>query len=103
MVRNPDILATLASHPQRPWCVGFAAETDNLLDYARDKLSRKNLDLIIANDVSLPEIGFNSDQNAVILIDRNLNQTSLPQTSKYKLARQIMAQIADRLNGPDQQ
>lgn len=101
MVRNPDILATLASHPQRPWCVGFAAETDNLLEYARDKLARKNLDLIIANDVSLPEIGFNSDQNAVTLIDRELNQTSLPQTSKHKLARQIMAQLAARLTGPN--
>ncbi|WP_304639269.1 bifunctional phosphopantothenoylcysteine decarboxylase/phosphopantothenate--cysteine ligase CoaBC [Pseudomonas sp.] len=101
MVRNPDILATLASHPQRPWCVGFAAETDNLLDYARDKLVRKNLDLIIANDVSLPGIGFNSDQNAVTLIDRDLNQTSLPQTSKQKLARQIMTQLAARLAGPN--
>lgn len=98
MVRNPDILATLAGHPQRPWCVGFAAETDNLLAYAKDKLSRKNLDMIVANDVSVTSIGFNSDDNAVTLIDRQLNQITLPQTSKQKLARQLIGRIAERLN-----
>lgn len=102
LVRNPDILATLAKHPQqRPaWCVGFAAETDNVLDYARDKLTRKNLDLMIANDVSQPDIGFNSDDNAVTLIDRGLNQQPLALASKQKLARQIIGFIATRLNAP---
>ena len=99
MVRNPDILATLASHPQRPWCVGFAAETDRLLEYASDKLQRKNLDLIIANDVSQPGIGFNSDENAVTLIDRALQHHHLPCASKQKLARQIIAHIASRFSG----
>ena len=102
LVRNPDILATLATHPQqRPaWCVGFAAETDNVLDYASDKLSRKNLDLIVANDVSQPGIGFNSDDNAVTLIDRSLTQQPLALASKQKLARQIIDFIATRLNAP---
>ena len=101
LVRNPDILATLASHAQRPdWCVGFAAETDDVLEYAGDKLTRKNLDLIIANDVSQPGIGFNSDDNAVTLIDRNLTQQALPLASKQKLARQIVDFIATRLNSP---
>jgi phosphopantothenoylcysteine decarboxylase / phosphopantothenate---cysteine ligase len=101
MVRNPDILATLASQQARPWCVGFAAETDNLLDYARDKLSRKNLDLIVANDVSQPNIGFNSDDNAVTLIDRQLRQIELPRASKQKLAQKIIAHIASALaHGP---
>ena len=101
LVRNPDILATLANHAQRPaWCVGFAAETDNVLDYASDKLTRKNLDLIIANDVSQPGIGFNSDDNAVTLIDRSLAQQPIPLASKQKLARQIIAFIATRLNAP---
>lgn len=101
LVRNPDILATLAHHAQRPdWCVGFAAETDDVLAYASDKLTRKNLDLIIANDVSQPGIGFNSDDNAVTLIDRNLTQQALPLASKQKLARQIVDFIATRLNSP---
>lgn len=99
LVRNPDILATLASHSERPgFCVGFAAETQDLLGYARDKLQRKNLDLIIANDVSQSGIGFNSDDNAVTLIDRQLERCSLPQASKQKLARQIIARIAGQLN-----
>ncbi len=98
LVRNPDILATLANHPQRPWCVGFAAETHDVLGYAIDKLQRKNLQLIIANDVSSASIGFNSDDNAVTLIDRNLEPQALPQASKQKLARQIVAFIAHRLN-----
>lgn len=101
LVRNPDILVTLANHAQRPeCCVGFAAETDAVLDYARDKLTRKNLDLIVANDVSQPGIGFNSDDNAVTLIDRDLTSRPLPQASKQKLARQIVAFIATRLNSP---
>lgn len=100
LVRNPDILATLANHAQRPFCVGFAAETDDVLGYASGKLTRKNLDLIIANDVSQPDIGFNSDDNAVTLIDRSLTQQPLPRASKQKLARQIITFIAARLNTP---
>ena len=101
LVRNPDILATLASHDRRPqYCVGFAAETDDVLGYASDKLTRKKLDLIIANDVSQPGIGFNSDDNAVTLIDRSLNPQELPRASKQKLARQIIAHIARQLNTP---
>ena len=68
-----------------------------MLSYAQGKLQRKNLDLIIANDVSQPGIGFNSDDNAVTLIDRTLQQHSLPHASKQKLARQIIAFIAEQL------
>ena len=96
LVRNPDILA---SHSERPgFCVGFAAETQDLLGYARDKLQRKNLDLIIANDVSQSGIGFNSDDNAVTLIDRDLTSTHLPQASKQKLARDLISRLATRLD-----
>jgi phosphopantothenoylcysteine decarboxylase/phosphopantothenate--cysteine ligase len=98
LVPNPDILAEIASHAQRPWCVGFAAETHDVLAYARDKLTHKNLDLIIANDVSAPGIGFNSDDNAVTLIDRALHQEHLPQASKQKLARQIIGYIGNHLD-----
>ena len=101
LVRNPDILATLAEHPQRPWAVGFAAETHDLMNYAADKLQRKKLDLIIANDVSQSGIGFNSDDNAVTLIDRALHSISLPRASKAKLAREIIGRIASLMASTD--
>jgi len=64
--QNPDILASVAARTEnRPFTVGFAAETNNVSDYAQDKLKRKNLDMIVANDVSAAGIGFNSDRNAV--------------------------------------
>ena len=66
MVRNPDILATIATRPDRPFSVGFAAETEHLLDYAARKLKDKNLDLIVANDVANPSIGFNRDRKSVV-------------------------------------
>lgn len=96
LVRNPDILATLAQRPDRPFSVGFAAETENLLGYAGRKLKEKNLDLIVANDVANPRIGFNSDDNAVSIIDRQENITRLEQASKSKIARQLIAFIIDR-------
>ena len=97
LVRNPDILATLAGRTDRPFSVGFAAETQNLLDYAARKLKDKNLDLIVANDVANPSIGFNSEENAITIIDRELQPTSFAQSSKGKIARQLIAFIADRV------
>lgn len=98
LVRNPDILATLAQRPDRPFSVGFAAETENLLDYATRKLKAKNLDLIVANDVANPGIGFNSEDNAVSVIDRAQQETRFAQTSKGKIARQLIAFIADHFD-----
>lgn len=98
MVRNPDILATLAGRPDRPFSVGFAAETENLLQYATRKLRDKNLDLIVANDVANPSIGFNSEENAVTVIDRQQHETRFSQASKGHIARQLMAFIADRFH-----
>ena len=98
MVRNPDILASIATRPDRPFSVGFAAETEHLLDYAARKLKDKNLDLIVANDVANPSIGFNSEENACSVIDRELHATLFAQTSKSKIARQLITFIAERLN-----
>lgn len=98
MVRNPDILATLASREDRPFSVGFAAETENLLEYATRKLRDKNLDLIVANDVANPSIGFNSEENAVTVIDRQQHETRFSQASKGLIARQLIAFIADRFH-----
>ncbi|GGC08623.1 phosphopantothenoylcysteine decarboxylase [Marinobacterium zhoushanense] len=97
LVKNPDIVATVASSKNRPFTVGFAAETRDVVAYAQDKLARKRLDLIVANDVSAPGIGFNSDENAVTLVGPD-SVESLPQTHKQQLARQLINRIARHLN-----
>ena len=97
LVQNPDIVATVATHKQRPFTVGFAAETQNVEAYATDKLVRKNLDMIIANDVSRSDIGFNSDQNAVTLLWREgdaLRSLSPEQAAKAHLAQELIHCIA---------
>ncbi|UTA47997.1 bifunctional phosphopantothenoylcysteine decarboxylase/phosphopantothenate--cysteine ligase CoaBC [Simiduia sp. 21SJ11W-1] len=96
LVRNPDIIATVASQPHAPFCVGFAAETENLLAYARAKLNKKNLQLVIANDVSRTDIGFNSDDNAVTLVSAEGDEV-LGTRAKRQLARDLVALIAERV------
>ncbi len=81
---------------QKPFTVGFAAETNDLLSYAKGKLERKKLDMIIANDVSNSAIGFNSDYNAVTILDKS-SEITLKQANKRQLARDIIEQIAERL------
>ncbi len=97
LVKNPDIVATIAAQTARPYVVGFAAETQNLVVYAEDKRRRKNLDMVVANDVSQSNIGFNSDDNAVEVIfkDRRL---VYQQKSKSQLARELIALMADQIN-----
>ena len=96
LVRNPDIVATVAASEQRPFIVGFAAETQELLAHARDKMSRKGLDMIIANDVSDLSIGFNSDNNQATVLWADGEQP-LPLCSKAAMARQVIALIARQL------
>ena len=93
LVRTPDIVATVAAAEQRPYTVGFAAETNDVLAYAREKMQRKGLDMIIANDVADPTIGFNSDENAVTVLRRD-NEQALARASKNTIARQIVHLIA---------
>ncbi|WP_299795192.1 bifunctional phosphopantothenoylcysteine decarboxylase/phosphopantothenate--cysteine ligase CoaBC [uncultured Shewanella sp.] len=99
LVRNPDILATVASHSPRPFTVGFAAETQDVEHYAKDKLIRKKLDMIAANDVSSPELGFNADSNALKVIWEK-GQQDLPATDKLSLATQLLTLIAKRIDNP---
>jgi phosphopantothenoylcysteine decarboxylase/phosphopantothenate--cysteine ligase len=102
LIKNPDIVATVAGlERQRPFTVGFAAETRDVLEYARSKLERKGLDLIIANDVSNPDIGFNSDDNAVTLVSTATTLT-LPLGPKRLLARQLIDQIAEHFHRKSQ-
>lgn len=102
LIKNPDIVATVAGlESRRPFTVGFAAETRDVIEYARSKLERKGLDLIIANDVSNPDIGFNSDDNAVTLVSTAATLT-LPQGPKRLLARQLIEQIAEHFHRKSQ-
>jgi len=97
LVKNPDIIAAVAALKPKPYTVGFAAESEQLVAYARDKLVRKGLDLVIANNIAEPGIGFNSDDNAVTLVDTQ-GEEALTQRSKAQLARDLIARLAARLS-----
>jgi phosphopantothenoylcysteine decarboxylase/phosphopantothenate--cysteine ligase len=97
LARTPDILAEVAAHAQRPRCVvGFAAETNDVEQYARGKLERKKLDLIAANDVSRPEIGFESERNALVVFSRDA-RVEIAEGSKMQVAAALLSLVADRL------
>ncbi|MCD9466149.1 bifunctional phosphopantothenoylcysteine decarboxylase/phosphopantothenate--cysteine ligase CoaBC [Photobacterium iliopiscarium] len=95
LVKNPDIVASIAALTEnRPFTVGFAAETQNVEHYARGKLTKKNLDLICANDVSVQGQGFNSDNNALHLYWPNGDKT-LPLATKADLGQQLVTEIVN--------
>jgi phosphopantothenoylcysteine decarboxylase/phosphopantothenate--cysteine ligase len=98
-VENPDVLATIANHRQRPRLViGFAAETEKLLDHARAKLKTKGCDWIVANDVS-PETGvLGGGQNTVHLVTKE-GVESWPPQSKQAVADGLVRRIAETLAG----
>ncbi len=97
LVKNPDIIADVAAlKANRPFTVGFAAETQDVATYAKGKLKNKNLDMICANDVSVQGQGFNSDENALTLFSAD-SETSLGLTDKRKLALTVMKEIATKL------
>jgi phosphopantothenoylcysteine decarboxylase/phosphopantothenate--cysteine ligase len=93
LVRNPDIVSAVAASEPRPFTVGFAAETNDVLDYARDKMQRKKLDMIVANDVADRSIGFSSDENAVTVLWQEGEQ-QIARAGKDAVARQIISLIA---------
>jgi phosphopantothenoylcysteine decarboxylase/phosphopantothenate--cysteine ligase len=93
--RNPDILATVATLDNPPFTVGFAAETERLLEYAEDKRRRKKLDMIAANQVGAPGSGFDSEQNALQVLWEGGAQ-ALPRADKTVLGRQLVTLIAQR-------
>lgn len=96
--RTEDILATLGKNKDRNCIlVGFAAETDDLLENARVKLERKNLDWIVANDISATGIGFGSDNNAVTLISRDHRLIELEADSKIKIAQRILELVLENI------
>lgn len=97
LVRNPDILATVAQRVDRPFCVGFAAETEDVAQYARDKMKRKNLDMIAANHVAQKHNAvFASDTNALDVFWKNNGYHKIPTAGKKQVATTLMTLIAKR-------
>ncbi len=97
--RTPDIIAEVAQRRPRPIVVGFAAETEDLLENAQRKLREKGLDLIAANDVSRSDVGFAADVNQITLIDTSGARTELPIMSKAEVAVAILDRVEDLLTG----
>ena len=101
-VKNPDIVATMAKQSKRPFMVGFAAETQNIEDYANGKLVNKKLDMIACNDVSRGDIGFGADDNAMTVFfaqHYQLSKRILEKAPKTQIAQQLVIAIADALRG----
>lgn len=100
LVANPDIISDVAALENGPLTVGFAAETEKLEEYARDKLSRKRLDMIAANRVGQDGSGFEVGENEILLLSGN-DRKPLGRGSKQKLAELLVREISARLNGKE--
>jgi len=96
LVRNPDILAEVAGWRPAPFTVGFAAESENLEAHGREKLLKKGLDLVVANPIGEPGVGFEADNNRVTLIDKD-EAIAWPLASKTEIARRLVSEITRRL------
>jgi phosphopantothenoylcysteine decarboxylase/phosphopantothenate--cysteine ligase len=99
LVPTVDILESLRLHPRRPrvLVVGFAAETDDLLANAAEKLRRKGLDLIVLNDVGAPGVGMGADDNAVTVLDPDGVVLTVERSPKLEVARRLVALVRERL------
>lgn len=96
-VRNPDILLELGKAKKQQFLVGFAAETNQVVEYAIEKIKKKNLDLIVANDISQEGAGFGSDTNIVLLIDPQERVQPLEKANKSEIANKILDKIKEML------
>lgn len=97
LTENPDILASVAKLPKPPFCVGFAAESEHILEYARAKRLRKGVPLLVANDVS---VAMGKPTNQIILLD-DQQETVLPETDKAEAAQAIVQRLAELLPSRD--
>jgi phosphopantothenoylcysteine decarboxylase/phosphopantothenate--cysteine ligase len=95
--KNPDILADVARLSPRPFIVAFAAETDMIEQNAREKLARKGADLIVANDVADVSIGFDSDQNEVLVIGKDGAVARFDRAAKSVIANRLLDLIVQRI------
>jgi len=97
--KNPDILKEMGTRKRSNQClVGFAAETDNLEEYAAKKLKDKNADLIVANDVSKTDRGFNVDKNEVIFFSQKSDPETIRLKEKSEIAKDIINWVSDHIN-----
>ena len=96
LVENPDILASVAALPRPPYCIGFAAETGDVVTHARAKLEKKKVPLVVGNRGPAT---FGQDDNAIVLVDAD-GARELPRASKLVLARRLVSEIASRLAAP---
>lgn len=94
LIENPDILQSIAQQKDAPFCVGFAAESENVLEYARIKRAKKGIPLLVANDVS---IAMGNNTNQVVLLD-DFAETTLPEMDKDSVANAIVARIAELIS-----
>lgn len=92
--RTKDILMELGENKTHQFLVGFAAETNNVEEYARGKLAKKNADMIVANNVTAPGAGFGTDTNIVTIYDKDGRATELPKMSKADIAKGILAEVS---------
>ena len=93
LIKNPDILKEISSLKTRAIIVGFCAESENLLENAKIKIQNKGCDYLVANDISRKDIGFNSDENEVYILDKNLNIQHIEKNTKLNIAKQILERV----------
>lgn len=93
LVKNPDILKEISAVDTNATIVGFCAESENLIENAKTKIKAKGCDYIVANDISRKDIGFNSDENEVYIIDKNLNINHIEKDTKENIAEKILENI----------
>ncbi|HWQ73091.1 MAG TPA: bifunctional phosphopantothenoylcysteine decarboxylase/phosphopantothenate--cysteine ligase CoaBC [Desulfitobacteriaceae bacterium] len=93
LISNPDILDEIGRKKTHQFLVGFAAETENLFQYAQEKMARKNVDLLVANDVTKPGAGFGSPTNIVSFLFRDGKRKDWPKLQKIEIARHLIREI----------
>ena len=93
MVKNPDILKEISNKNTKAKIVGFCAESENLIDNAKIKISNKGCDYLVANDISRKDIGFSSDENEIYILDKDLNIKHFKKDTKQNIAKNILEYI----------
>lgn len=94
LVKNPDILKEISSQKsKKQLVVGFCAESENILEFAKEKIKQKGCDFLVANDISRSDIGFSSDYNEVFIIDKSLKVTKIEKSTKNLIAKKILEEV----------
>ena len=93
LTKNPDILKEISAIDCKAKIVGFCAESENLLENAKEKIQKKGCDFLVANDISRKDIGFSSDMNEVYILDKNLKISHIGRDTKLNIAKQILEKI----------